>query len=211
MSKSADDVSRLFRSLGADNAPLLAAKKTALHEAEQRWPLFKAITPKKSDVPPALSEQEKQLWSNPQRLEGGVRKPALSLPGLSDKLASSLGNMSPKRSARAIAPAPKRVPDMPVAAPAASVTKRKGVDDTPVESMRPLFRKTSAPPMSTEPIDDQAATTLFAKKTPMPITRPDDMTDQSLSSIFSRLGGREEPAPKTSDKRSSFLGRLGKR
>ena len=97
MSKPAGDLSALFRSLGPDASSFQAAETVAARDVEQRWPLFQAVSPSKSETTPALSTQERERWSQQEKQVGAGRKPALSLPGLSDKLAKSLGRMSGPR------------------------------------------------------------------------------------------------------------------
>lgn len=223
MPKSGDDVSRLFKSLGTDDTQFRAANKAAVHEAEQRWPLFKAVLPKKPASAPALSDQERQFWSSQERPEGGnPRKPALSLPGLSDKLADSLSKMGPKRAAKAVAPAPQRheaEPPIPVAA--ASRIFKEVIAEMPPPARRSLFPKSAvAAPLKVEVemevAPEPVSPPLFVRRPVEPVAAvreiaDDAPRDQSLSSIFSRLDQKEEPIRKSADNRPSFLGRLGKR
>jgi len=218
MAKSGDDMSRLFRSLDADDTKFQASAKAAASEAEQRWPLFKAMAPMKPAHAPALSEQEKQHRNSAESTAGGARKPALSVPGLGGKLAASLDQMAAPKSRKPAAakhPAPAEAPlaqraalpgsakSMPVAEPEAPPAKR-----------RALFSK--SPQDKTDAEDDAVGTGLFAKTAAQPAgeeSAPPDSAaaDKSLAGIFGRLEGKEEPAKKSKDTRPSFLGRLGKR
>ena len=108
MSKPAGDLSALFRSLGPDASSLQAAETVAARDVEQRWPLFQAVSPSKPETPPTLSTQERERWSQQEKQVGAGRKPALSLPGLSDKLAKSLGRMSGPRPDAPVRPMAKR-------------------------------------------------------------------------------------------------------
>ena len=47
MTKPFNEAPPLFRSLGADNAKSQARSRTAASEAQERWPLFKAVAPVK--------------------------------------------------------------------------------------------------------------------------------------------------------------------
>ena len=94
MPKPSDDLSALFRSLRPDETVLHESSSTSAREAEQRWPLLKILAPQKPLDTPALSEQERQRWVSQEKPAIGIRKPALSLPGLSNKMSTNLGKMS---------------------------------------------------------------------------------------------------------------------
>jgi hypothetical protein len=102
MATPGDKLSPLFKSLQPNKSQFEVSNTAAVQEAEQRWPLFKAVAPVKLSVPPALSEDDRQHWRSKENVEIQVTKPALSVPGLSDKLAQSLSKMggekkSPRR------------------------------------------------------------------------------------------------------------------
>lgn len=63
MAKAADHPSNLFRSLRPDDDDFQTSTSTAAREAEQRWPLFQAVAPRKPQATPLLSPQERSLWS----------------------------------------------------------------------------------------------------------------------------------------------------
>ncbi len=140
MSKSADDLSALFRSLGPDDSSFQATETAAAREAAQRWPLFQAVSPRKSETTPTLSAQERQRWSHQEQHEGGERKPALSLPGLSDKMARSLSKMSGRTTDAPMQnPARRAEPDTPPVAPRSLRSLRSTPQMTPMESRSALF------------------------------------------------------------------------
>ena len=94
MSKPSDDLSALFRSLRPDESVFRENTSSSVRDAEQRWPLFKAVAPQKPQDAPALSEQERQRWVSQEKSAASARKPALSLPALSDKMSKGLGKIS---------------------------------------------------------------------------------------------------------------------
>ena len=94
MSKPSDDLSALFRSLRPDESAFRENTSSGVRDAEQRWPLFKAVAPQKPQDVPALSEHERQRWTSQEKSSAGTRKPALSLPALSDKMSKGLGKIS---------------------------------------------------------------------------------------------------------------------
>ena len=102
MPKPSDDLSALFRSLRPDESVFRENTSSGVRDAEQRWPLFKAVAPQKPQDVPALSEQERQRWTSQEKSAASARKPALSLPALSDKMSKGLGKIS-EQAARNIA------------------------------------------------------------------------------------------------------------
>ena len=108
MSKPADNLSDLFRSLGPDDSSFQVIETATAREAAQRWPLFQAISPNKPETTPTLSTQERERWSQQEKQVGAGRKPPLSLPGLSDKLAQSLSKMAGPRPDAPAKPMAKR-------------------------------------------------------------------------------------------------------
>jgi hypothetical protein len=222
MTTAGQNLSTLFRSLGADDSAFTARTKASALEAEQRWPLFRAVAPKKPEDTPLLTEQDRANWKTQEKPAGRERKKTLSVPGLSEKLAKSLEKisaetsrevMSPKRKTRSgktIAPARLEPAPEPVFAP------------EPLEIPSMLFRsapQAPAPFMAERPAPAaqglfgrlSAAEPVFTPAAPMPVeaTPPGD---DSLMGIFARIGG-EKPveAPAAVKPRSAFLGRLGKR
>ena len=82
--------SALLRSLGADESALDAKLRVSAREAEQRWPLFRALAPSKADATPPMSDVDKQAWEQTSPPAATTRKPLLTRPGLSSKLSSGL-------------------------------------------------------------------------------------------------------------------------
>jgi hypothetical protein len=96
MPKSSKDVANLFRSLAPDNAAFQPTVNASVREAEQRWPLLKTTPPKKFDLTPELSDEERQHWLSAKRTKPENRKQALTVPSSvsKDKLAESLQKMA---------------------------------------------------------------------------------------------------------------------
>ncbi len=220
MSKPADNLSALFRSLGPDDTEFRANTHALAQEAEQRWPLFKAVAPKKPEVTPMLSAQERQRWDIQDRAENGARKPALSLPGFSDKLAHSLGRIAEQAQEATQAannrntsrpappsPAPRETRPAPMATPAVPTKKPLSTDN----AGSGLFGKINAvaPAPAAEPSRaDDVISGLFGA----PAKVEQAPSSATLASVFSRLEGDDKPTTaKATEKRSSFLDRLGKR
>lgn len=228
MSKPNDDLSALFRSLRPDESAFQENTSTVARDAEQRWPLFKAVAPEKPQDTPALSAQERQRWVNQEKPQVGGRKPALSLPGLSDKMSKGLDKMSVRavKNTAAVKPAVRREPEMPMVERAV---------ERPVEQPRSIRAATAQQASSPENRAAAAARALPAEpggvvggtglgaldKKPAvlasaPVVPERDLPvagrgDDLLKSIFSRLESKAEIAPKPAGNRSSFLDRLGKR
>lgn len=201
MTTSHDEFSRLFRSIGTGQAALPAAP--AAREAEQRWPLLGALPPQKPASVPALSDGEKQQRNSPRRQEATQRKPALTLPGIGDKLAFNLNRMAePKKPAPAAQPARTEAP-APVAPAVRAMAQPQPPE--PAERRSPFSRMRVPAPQANAAA---AKPGLFATggKT---ASAPAD--DRSLNSVFARLERREEPAAAPAERRTSFLGRLGRR
>ena len=207
--KPGEDLSALFRSLRPDDKIFQATLTVAAHEAEQRWPLFRAIAPKKPALTPALSDEDKLRWSHQEKPGTGERKPALSLPGLDDKLTLSLSKMSglPRRSADAPAqamPALPRKPELalPRRASTPPMTESAGSPDMLLSKPMPV----EEPVVEVELV----VSGLFGKShdTPSAVA-----VDDSLANIFGRLRHKEEKevVSKPAAKKSSFMGRLGKK
>ncbi len=224
MMTSGQNLSTLFRSLGSDDTAFMARTKASALEAEQRWPLFRAVAPKKPEDTPLLTEQDRANWNAQEKPAGRERKKTLSVPGLSEKLAKSLEKisaetsrevMSPKRKTRGgIKIAPARFD--PVPEPVAVFAPE------PQEIPSMLFRSA---PRAPEPfVAEQPAPVthgLFGRlAAEEPVSAPAPVMpvefappgDDSLRGIFARIGGEKAvEAPPAVKPRSAFLGRLGKR
>jgi hypothetical protein len=96
MNKFDSNMSRLFRSVGADESELKAANSAVAQEAEQRWPLLKAMAPAKPESTPPLPPRARQHTDPVERPAASGRKPALTLPSVGVKLATSLNKMAAK-------------------------------------------------------------------------------------------------------------------
>ncbi len=182
MAKVGEYSSTLFRSLRPDDENFQASASAAAREAEQRWPLFKAVSPKKLAPTPVLSAQERTIWSNQEKPSKPERKPALSVPGVSNKMAMNLNKMGGRSTAPALARSPVRA------------ERENPAQEQSPEGRSLLFSKAV-------PID------LIEEPQVQPPTRSDD----SLAKLFSRLEGKEKVLEKPDSKRASFLGRLGRR
>ena len=200
MSQPADKLSGLFRSLRPDDANFQASLNVAAHQAEERWPLLKAISPQKPALTPALSTEERQRWSNQEQPGTRERKPALSLPGLGDKLTQSLSKMG-GRPKIAAAPLSAEPVDPPPLWRAPARRMEAPPPETPRELASTLFSRSSAieSNVTQEPAAPERLMTRVAA------------ADDSLASIFSRLAEPEEVVSKAVVKRPSFLSRLGKK
>ena len=215
--KQEEDLPTLFRSLRPDTTNVQVALNSAAHEAEQRWPLFKAIAPEKPELTPELSAEERHQWTNQERSGTAARKPALSLPVASDKLTKSLSRMSglPNKATHE----PKLFVPTEQSKPERALPRR--VQEAPKASTSILF---SAPVETKEPAVEveveveikPVGLALFGQQSTAPlVSHPAEplvaVVDDSLASIFSRLQEKEEPVSKPAAKKSSFLSRLGKK
>ena len=222
MSKPSDDLSALFRSLRPDETSLQEGTDTAARNAEQRWPLFRAVAPEKPHDTPQLSAQERQRWISQEKIETGGRKPALSLPGLSDKMSKELDKMSVRavKNTASVKPAMRREPEMPVVERVAERprTGRATLQTSPPENRSsPAARSLAA---DSNVVSSGVGVGIFDKKPAVsaPVLAASERDqpatlrgDDSLRSTFSRLETKAEAVAKPAVNRSSFLDRLGKR
>lgn len=212
MAKPGDDPSALFRSLRPDNANFRASTTAAAREAEQRWPLFKAVSPKKPEPTPALSAQERLRWSNQERPDVGERKPALSLPGVSTKLAQGLSKMSGRTATVADRQAERAQREKSSSEVLRGIPKFS--QETSAENRGLLFSRATAIASDDEGQSDGVGLSGTRAAQP-PQTQPEMTaaagTDDSLARIFNRLEGKEKIADKPMNKRAAFLGRPGRR
>jgi hypothetical protein len=191
-----NSASGLFRSLGADDSYFDTRAKASALEAAQRWPLFKATSTAKNEPAPEMSDQQKAAWGGQQHNVQEGRKPALSKPGLSGKLANSLSKLTQPIGVSSRAPS-KNAPSLsPPATPRLHSNVGSGLTPKPTHS---------------EMVAPQSRLEIFAKAparaaSAAAITEP--KKDDSLKRIFSRLEGKQE---KSTGLGSSFLNRLAKR
>ncbi len=230
MTKPFNESPPLFRSLGADNSKSQARSRTAASEAEERWPLFKAVAPAKPASLPAMGEDDKRQWERGAAAGISKPRPALSVPDVSGKMALGLNRMGtarvPARTQRAVEapaapvfPAAQVVPDTPaVAVPAARAPLFARA--TPLQTPRstatatiPAAEREQAPaaarPKGLFAHLAPPATTVEVPA-PAPVADPDD---RSLSAIFQRLERSDAPAAieTAAPQRAGFLGRLGRK
>lgn len=220
MSKPSDDLSALFRSLRPDETTFHTSTGTVARDAEQRWPLFKAVAPQKSQATPPLSAQERQRWINQEKPEVGVRKPALSLPGLSDKMSKGLDRMSVRAvtNTAAVQSGARKEAENPVAERAVERPGNIWAALPPTAS--PTGNRASAArAFASESVGvvGEPGLGLFGKKAaglaPVLAERQPPATgrvDDALKSMFNRLETKSEVVAKSAGNRSSFLDRLGK-
>lgn len=214
MPKHHSEMAGLFRSLQPDDSGIQAAEQAAAHDAEERWPLFKAMSPGAPAATPALSDDDRARWRNQPLPDRAEPRGGLSLPGLGHKLADGLARMSQRGAgttlaAAALPPVPekKRPPApasaVPRAAPPAPADRGKRLPAAPVASASP---KT----LASAPGFLKAAAASPAGGPPRERSIPADNGD-SLAEIFSRLEGKKNDARTPKSKHSSFLSRLGRR
>jgi hypothetical protein len=178
-----------------------------------------------------LSAQERQRWVNQEKPQVGGRKPALSLPGLSDKMSKGLDKMSARavKNTAAVKPAVRREPEKPVVERAVErpVERPRSIRAASAQQASPPENRAAAAAraLPAEPgvvvggtglgaLDKKPAVLASAPVAPVVPERDLPVTgrgDDSLKSIFSRLESKAEIAPKPAGNRSSFLDRLGKR
>lgn len=205
-------MSRLFSSLGADDAEFHEAAATASHDAEQRWPLFKAVFAK--SPPPPLTEEVKQQRAGAERQAVNSRKRALTLPGIGHKLADSLTKLSgaPLHMPHGRHQADEdRQPKWPAFA-------SRALDAASEERLPPARRRLFSTPeqdtLASEPA--QGTRNLFAKSASTRRTVQEDPPAQpdaelSLASIFARLEDEQQTEQTRATGRPSIFGRSGKR
>ena len=215
MLQPSNNLSVLFRSLGPDEGSLEAATKAAAPRVEQVWPLFKAVAPATPEHTPPLSAQEKELWSMQDVVKVEAPRPALSMSGLSSKLAHSLSQLSEQIAAQAAPRAVSAPGDQPLAAlpsPSAPVNVPEAMPNAHVS----LFAKplAAAEPQGSEEKGNVVG--LFEKSAVQPIAIQNPAPGSagasgSLTHLFSRLEAKEQVIVRPLEKRSSLSSRLGKR
>lgn len=225
MPKSNDDLSALFRSLRPDETTFQESINSVAHDAEQRWPLFKAVAPEKPPETPALSALDRQRWVNPDKPQAGGRKPALSLPGLSDKMSMGLNRMSsrPLQNTATMKAAVRREPENSAVEHAVELPRNTHptlvLKDSPPDHSAPIAAKTlsdESPVTVGRSAGSGALDEKLVLAPPAPMGAQRDpsaggRSDESFKSIFSRLKSKSEPVTKPLGNLSSFLDRLGRR
>ncbi|MGQ0709792.1 MAG: hypothetical protein ACT4NV_08590 [Rhodoferax sp.] len=153
----------LFRSLGADDSYFDAKARAASKEAEQRWPLFKAVAPARAEETPVLSAQDKEAsWNTPPAGADAPPRARLSRPGLGQKLATGLrelGHKTRQESMPSVA-ASARTPPLPAAALPESPSAKAPNPPPPVP--RPVAASVAPPARVAAPPQAPARTPLMA-------------------------------------------------
>jgi hypothetical protein len=201
------NMSRLFSSLGADDSNFQKISEASSHEAEQRWPLLKAIGVRTPMATPPLTEQEKKNRFNAERVSGSPRKPPLTVPGLGHKLSEGLGRMS---GAKRHAPSPEPLPEMSQSYPATAA--RRAIHEQPEAAQRmqehplPLSGLFGKPVRNDTPSDEtpQGTKFTFLDNRRTDETTPSPGSDQSLASVFARLEGRQDADERNANTRPPF-------
>jgi hypothetical protein len=209
MSKPSDDLSALFRSLRPDESAFKENISSGVRDAEQRWPLFKTVAPQKPQDPPALSEQERQHWKSQEKSAASARKPALSLPALSDKMSKGLGKISEQavRNIAAVRPAVRWESPEHIAEGAAGHSALQTSEQPRTASAEPApltSKPVNRAPMAVKALPEVLATggrtgvDLFDKK-PAP-TAPALMSVQSAQMLkIPEMSAHDAPAAGRSD------------
>lgn len=215
MTKFDSNMSRLFRSVGADESDVRASVSAVAHEAEQRWPLLKAVPPAKPEPTPPLHPRARQhMVGSAGRPAVTGRKPALTLPSLGDKLATSLNKMAAKPViARSSISAPE--PEHANMAPMATFTSNpqsvgKSFPSPAQDGRQALFASHGT---SREQPDDTA--NLFVKpaksvKTGMFAKQADEPARQEKRSILPAQRAEESmprPQVQTGEARTALFGK----
>lgn len=205
MTGSGEDVTKLFRALSPDDFNVQAAANAAAREAEQRWPLLKASVPQKLDLPPELSDQEKQRWGQQKKLSIDHRKPTLSMPTSSDKMALSLDKMSGRKVN--VAPSRPETTTANRALPAAvSATSTNASTTAPAHARAPAVMK----PDPVKPVVEAKMKQNLFFSAAKPAVQ-EEKPDNSLGGIFRRLAGKKDTEVAAMTPKGSLFGRLGKR
>lgn len=237
MSTGKDDIDGLFRSFGGNAREFQElARHNDAEEAERRWPLLQSIPPQAGEVPPALSAGQKQQWSRPEmaapggeallrprpeplgeRLASGLRQlagrpapgPAAATPRppAAEPRPLAAESRSPAPEPRHPAPEPWRAPggELPGGEPIPAPAERAAVSSgrrTPPPQAAAFRREPPAPAPRPGGLFGQAR-----PAAPVPPAPPPPPDDNTLGSVFRRLGGREQPA---APPRGGLFGKLSR-
>ncbi len=121
----ADKMAPILKSLQPDMSPAPSSRPAVLQDAQQRWPLLRAIAPVKPPVPDLLTEDDRQNWHSPERAApASEARAGLTVPGLNEKLALGIGKIaakktSPRQTSGAAKTQKSRQPQATPSAPAA--------------------------------------------------------------------------------------------
>lgn len=211
-----DALPALFGSLRPDKSKLLSDAALSAKEAEQKWPLLRSASPKGREQLPPLSSEERQNWSaTTSAVKHEAPKPALSVPGMGEKMARGLEKLSSKKT--------KSVASANIGAQAETQPMDVSSSASTAQVMAPKSRKVpTPPPVDPSQVPFTQANPLTANSVPVPASKPaltsttleqpkQATGEESLAQVFSRLEKRSKPPQKPPAKPTSFLGRLGKR
>lgn len=228
MLKSNKDTTQIFRSLGPDNANFKTAVNASVREAEHRWPLLKITPPKKFDLTPNLSEEEKGRWLSSSIVKTENFKHALSVQSSTskDKMAESLKKMAGTKIKSQPTPSKSKPMDVKTevevqeglqkqsSTEVKKTTKLKNVDALKkIAEVKSEFEKV---------IGVEPRTLVEVKKKPVKkkmekmlsaSTKAEAVENKSLRGIFDRLTGRKPVVlpPPTAPVKSSVLRKLSMR
>jgi len=208
------NLSALFRSLGpGDEKNSQLPRTVTAPKTEQEWPLFKAVLPMKPEPTAPLTPQEKNIWRAQEGVKSEMPKPALSMPGLSSKLAKSLseisGQVAQETAHPAVHAASQTEPEIQIPGNA-----RETLPETLSEVSTPDLVETSALPERHE--ERAPGLGLFQNLQAEPMLAQGDAATTGkgsdfLANVFNRLEAKEKVITKPTEKRSSLMNRLGKR
>lgn len=134
MTNPRNKLSSIFKSLHADVSAIEDDTAAVVQEEAEKWPLFKALAPRKPASPSTLTPVDKQNWLSAAPMPQAQRQETThSAPTLGDKLAAGLNKMAnPNRStSREQAPAKKFGP--PPKATRAKPTATRAVKQSTIE------------------------------------------------------------------------------
>lgn len=213
MNHSDDDLPALFRSLKPDKADLQNDAAMSAKAAEQKWPLLRNMLPNIGELPPALTVDERLRWNSTDGAakKNATRKPALSLPGLGEKMAKSLERMSTRVANVAPPHTATRAESQTACAEAPAPGERKPppskASTTPIALVAAPFAALNMKLDDPAPASGNLTSSLNVNSDK---TEPAQAED-SLAQVFSRLEGKKNSAKRPPVKSASFMGRLGKR
>jgi hypothetical protein len=230
MAKTPPSTPKLFGALGPDDSYFDARTKVAAKEAQQRWPLFKAVAPQSGDATPTLSPNEKARWGAVDVVPQETPKPVLSRPGLSSKLAKGLGKIARQTSAEVLGSTERVRPRVeapvafvpplvaapaPVAAPSPAIVHVREKEEEKALELAPEVPKAKRnipkEEVATPPVTPSEVVPSERSKRVHATTKSAPAMDDSLSSIFQRVEGVVKQPPRPVPARKAAMKRLGKR
>ena len=207
MRKTTDNSPNLLRSPAQNDAEHRSTNSLAVSDAEERWPLLKAMPPKEPQPTPILTGQELQRWQLMESNEKARPATPHAPPGLGDFLAQGLKHMSKRASAEPRIQVSRSQPNV--------VTSTQPIDQAYVAPMElQVAPPTIVPEVKIAGLEVTLQAIFNSKKPAVEQTVNDHVpADDSLKGVFSRLDGRKKPTESSlnAEKRPSYLGRLGRR